>query len=194
MPCYEPAADLKYPCDALRLPPLATRANVARPVQGRLESSNSCPAPHPSVTRQKFSLRIPAPHPVGGFHCIRVRNTNPRPPGRLPLATYASVFDFFSETQRAPSSQRPQHVGATSPGRGRAFGPSAFHRRTHRPSVPLAVNTPGSQAILWACARSPLWRRRGPGSGSASGGPAARWRALVQGVGLASSEDGRWGR
>jgi hypothetical protein len=53
--------------------------------------------------------------------------------------------------------------------------------QTCQPADPGAhdVRVPGNthswdrarSSVLWAGARSPLWRRRGPGSGSASGGP-----------------------
>jgi hypothetical protein len=50
-----------------------------------------------------------------------------------------------------------------------------------------------SRSDLWAGARSPLWRRRGPGSGSASGGPGGAVEgALVRGAGPAGSEGDRW--
>ncbi len=82
--------------------------------------------------------------------CILVRITSPRLSGRLPSAASASEFDFASDTQRIPSSQRPRVVRvvrSTSLARGRAYGQSAFPRHTHWPSVPLAVSTPGSQAV-----------------------------------------------
>ncbi len=56
----DPAADLKYPSDALWSPSLAARANlsVAIPISRAarwLGVSDACPALHPSATRQKFS-------------------------------------------------------------------------------------------------------------------------------------------
>jgi hypothetical protein len=70
-PCCEPAADLKYPSDALRPLSLEARANLAGPGSRAARELECLPSP------ASFS------HLVGVFLCIRVRNTRS-----------ASKFDF----------------------------------------------------------------------------------------------------
>ncbi len=51
----------------------------------------------------------------------------------------------------------------------------------------------GGSAVLWASARSPLWRRRGPGSGSAPGGLGGAVEGAWPGAGPAGlGGEGRW--
>jgi hypothetical protein len=101
---------------------------------------------------------------VGGVNCLTLSKTF------TPVCLYAATYDFaiWSRSVFDHGTDPALYRNTETP---ILIDTSFKYRRQSLSLVRAQSREAQPHLALWARARSPLWRRHGPGSGSASGGP-----------------------